>query len=84
MERYHKAKEMIGEDPRWTAMDEAYRETVYLRFLKEKRDRMREARREHRDDNIRAFKQLLMKYKVKVGGVSSLCVGDDREGVGAR
>ena len=60
-------------------MDDAYRETVYLRFLKEKRDRMREARREHRDDNIRAFKQLLMKYKVKVRRPSSFLCVDDRE-----
>lgn len=64
--RYHKAKELIGDDPRWNGMDDAYREATYLRYLRDKRDRMREARRERRDENITAFKDLLIKYKVKV------------------
>lgn len=53
-------------------MDDAFREATYLRFLRDKRERIREERRENRDGNITAFKQLLAKYKVKVRTEHSL------------
>jgi len=64
--RYFAAKEMLQDDPRWSGMDDTYREAVYLRYLRDKRDQMREARRAHRDENIAKFRELLAKYKVKV------------------
>lgn len=64
--RYFKAKEILEDDSRWKEMDDNYREMIYLRYLREKRDKMREERRQHRDENISTFRKLLTKSKVKV------------------
>lgn len=65
-DRYTKAKELIGEDPRWQAFDSGERERVYLKYLRDRYSKEKQKRRKLIEQYKQDLKEYLQKQNLKV------------------
>ncbi|GMH44030.1 hypothetical protein BSKO_11964 [Bryopsis sp. KO-2023] len=64
--RFSRVKDLLGDDPRWHAVDDRLRETYFIKHMRECQDKENKEKRAERKSKMTAFKELLKKHNVKV------------------